>query len=200
MPDTLGPEAMVQALDLLGADLRAAGELEQLLVHGGGCLQLMGLISRETLGLDLVARKEGEHFVPLAQVPEAVARSLARVRRLVPLPPGLLDVTGAAAMPHGLPPGFEGRLGRREFGGLVLFLPDRRDLVFLKLNAAVDRGDPAGKHVADLAALSPTPDELVAGGRWALTHTDAPEFRTFLCQVLRALGVTDPDRKLPAGR
>jgi hypothetical protein len=63
------------------------------------------------------------------------------------------------------------------------------DQVHLKLYAAVDQGP--GKHEADLRALEPTRDELLAAARWTLTHDPSSGYRHVLEQALVALGVSD---------
>ncbi|MGH3112456.1 MAG: hypothetical protein ACRDOP_03210, partial [Gaiellaceae bacterium] len=63
--------------------------------------------------------------------------------------------------------------------------------IHFKLDAMVDQG--AGRHEADLRALDPTPDELVAGARWTRKHDPSEGFRQELVAVLAHLGVTDAD-------
>jgi hypothetical protein len=59
----------------------------------------------------------------------------------------------------------------------------------LKLYAMVDQG--AGKHEADLRALVPTSDELLAAARWSRTHDPSEGFRGQLLDALAYLGVED---------
>lgn len=58
-----------------------------------------------------------------------------------------------------------------------------------KLYAMVDQG--AGKHEADLRALEPAAEELVAAGRWAQTHDPSEGFRAQLRAALSCVGVED---------
>jgi hypothetical protein len=53
----------------------------------------------------------------------------------------------------------------------------------------VDQG--AGRHEADLRALDPTADELLAAARWTRTHDPSDGFRQELIAALAHLGVTD---------
>ena len=53
----------------------------------------------------------------------------------------------------------------------------------------VDQG--AGKHEADLRALDPTRDELLAAARWTRTHDPSDGFREQLVAALAYLGVDD---------
>lgn len=101
-----------------------------------------------------------------------------------PGPTDLLDL--------GLPHGFASRTEREEFGGLVVHLAGRLDLIATKLYAAVDRG-PGSKHVADLRALDADDGELRFGARWARTHDPSDGFATELLQALRHLGVAVDD-------
>jgi hypothetical protein len=90
----------------------------------------------------------------------------------------------------GLPDGFMERLTRREYGAsLTVRYASRIDQIHFKLHATVDRG--GGKHFADLRALEPTPDELVAAARWARTHDPSEGFRIVLLEVLAYFGVND---------
>lgn len=47
------------------------------------------------------------------------------------------------------------------------------------------------KHLADLRALEPTPDELVVAARWARTHDPSEGFLNLLTETLAYLGVED---------
>jgi hypothetical protein len=95
-------------------------------------------------------------------------------------PSSLLDL--------GLPEGFEGRLQRRDYGpALTVWFASRLDQIHLKLYALVDQGP--GRHEADLRALDPTREELIAAARWARGHDPSEGFRSILSQVLAQLGV-----------
>jgi hypothetical protein len=62
---------------------------------------------------------------------------------------------------------------------------DRVDQIHFKLYAAADRG---GYHIEDLHALNPSPDELEAAARWAMTHDVSEGFAMVLKRLLRSLG------------
>lgn len=102
-------------------------------------------------------------------------------------PESLLDL--------GLPDGFLGRLERRDYGGLVAWLADRFDMVCFKLYAAVDQG-PRSRHLQDLRELRPDLDELLAAGRWTMTHDPSPGYRSLLVDTLHRLGVEDAGGRL----
>ena len=72
----------------------------------------------------------------------------------------------------------------------LVHLAGRRDQVFFKFYAAVDRG-PRSKHVADLQQLKPTNEELIAAARWARGHYPSPSFLEMSRQALSHFGVTE---------
>jgi hypothetical protein len=80
----------------------------------------------------------------------------------------------------------------RRYGGLEIVLADRFDQIHFKLYASVDQG-PLSKHFADLKALEPTRDELLAAARWARTHDPSAEFARELAKALEALAIGDAD-------
>jgi len=84
----------------------------------------------------------------------------------------------------GLPPGFEKRIRWLQFGGLSLGIADRRDLIFLKLYAAVDSEGPQSVHYQDLLALRPTKRELAAAAAWVKSQDTSAEFAQLLGKVL----------------
>ena len=95
-------------------------------------------------------------------------------------------------MDLGLPERMLERAHRREWGGLILHIADRRDQIFFKLYAAVDQG-PRSKHFDDLRRLEPTVIELQAAASWARSHDPSEGFREELRRALRDLGLVDGD-------
>ncbi len=133
---------------------------------------LLGLVSRPTRDLDAVA---------------SVGRTLGLSDdRLNPGPTELLR--------FGLPKGFEQRVQRRSYGGLILHVAGRLDQICFKLYAAVDQGA-GSKHAADLRRLDPTQEDLLTAARWSRTHDPSDGYREALAATLGALGVevTDAD-------
>lgn len=126
-------------------------------------------------------------------LPKPLVAARDRVARDFDLPDDWLNSKAAHDMLRlGLPDGFMERLTRREFGpSLVVRYASRVDQIHFKLHATVDRG--GGKHLADLRALDPTPDELVAAARWARTHDPSEGFLGVLTEVLSYFGVDDAD-------
>ena len=102
----------------------------------------------------------------------------------------------AGLLQWGLPEGFLDRLTAREYGEwLTVYFASRFDQIHFKLYALVDQG--AGRHEADLLALSPRPDELHTAARWSRTHDPSDRFARELTAVLRHLGVKDADPGAP---
>ena len=127
-------------LDALSEQLAEAGVSYELVVVGGSGLLALGLVSRPTRDVDVVALREDD-----------------RLRSVDPL--------------------------------LTVWYASRFDQIHFKLYATVDQG--AGKHEADLRAMDPTYDELLAAARWTRTHDPSEGYRLVLGQVLAALGVDD---------
>jgi len=65
------------------------------------------------------------------------------------------------------------------------------DQIHFKLFAMVDQA--GGRHEADLRALHPRNDELIAAARWSITQDPSPGYRMVLMDALSALGVEDAD-------
>lgn len=60
---------------------------------------------------------------------------------------------------------------------------DRRDQIFFKLYAALDRG---GYHEDDLFLLRPTKAEILAASSWVLTQDASEGFRKILISFLKS--------------
>lgn len=52
------------------------------------------------------------------------------------------------------------------------------------------RSERAGRHLADLQALTPSNDELVQAARWSETHDASEGYRAMLVNALKHFGVT----------
>lgn len=73
---------------------------------------------------------------------------------------------------------------------LTIRWASRLDQVHPKLYAAVDQ---AGKHLTDLKALDPCPEELIAAARWARQHDPSEGSLVMLREALVYFGVGDVD-------
>ena len=157
------------ALQALSSALALAkAERETVVIYGGAALLSLGFISRRTKDVDVLA---GVHPVDGLVDPRpfspALKNAVEDVAKALGLPSNWFNAGPADQVMAGLPEGFLSRLQRREYGShLIVFLPDRYDLIHLKLFAGVDQGP--GRHWSDLKALNPTSEELLAAARWVL--------------------------------
>jgi hypothetical protein len=183
-----------QAMELfsaLGEQLAARDEQLDLVVIGGSGLLALGITIRPTRDVDVVAIRSGQALVkPPEPLPPALIAARDHVARDFGLPEDWLNAEPSALLDLGLPDGFVDRLESRAFGpALTVHFASRYDQIHLKLYAMVDQG--AGKHEADLRALAPSRDELVAAARWTRTHDPSEPFREQLIAALAYLGVAD---------
>ncbi len=176
----------------LGEHLERLDAATELVVIGGAALLAVGLTTRATLDIDVVAFRSGGSLVDPRPLPEALVAARDNVARDFHLPAGWLNAGPANLLDFGLPAGFVERLERRDYGqALVVHFASRFDQIHFKLYAMADQT--AAKHETDLAALEPTPDELVAAARWTRTHDPSEGFLEQLVATLSYLGVEDVD-------
>jgi hypothetical protein len=158
------------ALQTVSAVLAQDGaEPETVVICGGAALLSLGFITRRTKDVDVLAGVNPvEGLVDPRPFSPALKRAVEEVAKALGLPSNWFKAGPADQVMAGLPEGFLSRLQRREFGShLNVFLPDRYDLIHLKLFAGVDQGP--GRHWSDLKVLNPTADEMLAAldGCWA---------------------------------
>jgi hypothetical protein len=174
------------ALQAVSAALAHEGaEPETVVICGGAALLSLGFISRRTKDVDVLA---GVHPVDGLVDPRpfspALKNAVEEVAKALGLPPNWFNAGPADQVMAGLPEGFLSRLQRREFGShLIVFLPDRYDLIHLKLFAGVDQGP--GRHWSDLNALNPSRDELLAAARWVLGQDAGEVFHSVVRDAMR---------------
>jgi hypothetical protein len=197
MAQPLDRTGLERALATLGDVLAFRGEAYEIVLVGGGDLVLRGIVSRSTKDADIVGQRlPNGDVVPLRRLPDALARAVVEVASANDLAPDWLNVGPESLLDLGLPAGFEGRLTRRRFGGLTVWLAAPYDLVCLKLNAAVDHWPSRDRHLDDLRALHPSEADLLSSARWARTHDPSPAFLSQLVALLTHLGVEDADARL----
>ena len=168
----------------------------EVVLVGGGNLILCGLITRPTTkDLDILGERAHDLIRPLRPMPEPLRDAVTDVGRAFGLANDWLNVGPDSLLELGLPDRFMERLERRDFGGLVVWLAGRYDMVCFKLYAAVDQG-PRSRHFQDLVELRPNGDDLLGAARWTLTHDPSPGFRSLLIETLHALGVEDAGGQL----
>lgn len=188
-------DVLENALILLGDLLASRQQHFEVVAIGGGSLLLMGLLTRPTRDIDLVAvvHPNGA-YVSAEPLPSPLALASAEVGAALGIGKDWFNSGPTALLMFGLPAGFHERLITRQFNGPTVHLASRRDQICFKLYAAVDQG-PDSKHFADLCSLLPTHEELVFAAQWSLTHDMSPEFAHSLRQALTALGVPDDNRE-----
>ena len=194
--DVIGRDQLEAALSALGELLATRGVRYEPVLVGGGNLILRGLITRPTTkDLDILGERAFDIIRPLRPMPEPLRDAVTDVGRAFGLANDWLNVGPDTLLDLGLPNGFTERLERRDFGGLVVWLAGRYDMVCFKLYAALDQG-PRSRHFQDLLELRPSHNDLLEAARWASTHDPSPGFRSLLVELLRALGVEDADGQL----
>lgn len=188
--DELDQTRTHELLEALGEQLAARGAHAELAVIGGSALLAVGLITRPTRDVDIVALLSGQTLIEPRPLPTELVAARDRVARDFGLPENWLNAAPADLLDFGLPDGFVDRLERRDYGeALTVHFASRFDQIHFKLYAMIDQG--AGKHEADLRALEPTRDELLAAARWTRTHDPSEGFREQLLAALAYLGVED---------
>ncbi|GAB5521221.1 MAG: hypothetical protein RhofKO_34720 [Rhodothermales bacterium] len=183
----MGPTELTDALRAVGELLHAEGTREAIVVVGGASLSLLGLVSRTTQDVDVIARLQqpggdAQVLVHPEPMPPALVRAVQTVARDFGLPADWMNTDVALQWAMGLPPGFTEELVWRRYGGLQVGLAGRQTLIALKLFAAVDDG-PHGVHVQDLVALAPTGDEFSQAAHWVRTQDASPVFQQMVGEV-----------------
>lgn len=177
-------------LDAMGEQLERSRTSYELVVVGGSALLALGLMARPTKDVDVVALHDDTGLLPASPLPAPLAVARDRVARDFQLSPDWLNEGPASLLSFGLPDGFMQRARREDHGpALTVWYASRLDQVHLKFYAAVDQGP--GKHEADLRALEPSAEELVAAALWSRRHDPSPGYRQVLEQALAAFGVRD---------
>jgi len=194
-----GTEDITRALTLLAEYLDFARTPPlALLVVGGSALSMQGSPTRTTRDIDVIALVR-EETIPrtlgkadlfpayLEEAKDKVAVDLGLPRDWInPGPTSLLD--------FGLPQGCLERALRVQYGPrLAVYFIDRFDQIHLKLYAAVDQG--GGRHLTDLLAQQPSPEELQMAARWTITQDPSPGFRERLHSLLMQMGFEDAGPK-----
>ena len=178
-----------EAIRAVGELLAFENEHVAVVVLGGAAMILLGLVSRATKDVDVVALATEEsgtvNLQPPDPIPEALSRAIRRVADDLGLDPSWMNTTAGGQWETGLPPGLVTRLQWRTYGGLKVGLVDRRDLVFFKLYAAADGTGPESVHYQDLIALCPTAEELEAAIEWIATQDTSERFSQIVDEVAR---------------
>lgn len=189
MMNITSAESGDRLLHALSAQLEEIGASYELVVVGGSALLALGLVTRPTQDVDVVALRADERLESISPFPQPLERARDRVARDFQLPTSWLNDGPAGLLRFGLPEGFLSRAERRDYGtGLTVWYASRFDQIHFKLYAAVDQGP--GKHESDLRALSPSGEELVAAARWSRLHDPSAGYLQQLTLALATMGVT----------
>jgi hypothetical protein len=142
--------------------------------------------------VDLLAIVENGQLRSAEPLPDTLRTARDRVARDFELDENWLNAGPTDLLTWGLPNGFTTRVVTWRYGqALAVHFAGRMDQIHFKLFAMVDQA--GGRHEADLRALHPTAEELIAAARWSMTQDPSPGYRMMLIQALSALGVEDAD-------
>lgn len=183
------PSLLRQALSALGELLAADDTGVSIIVVGGASLNMLGLLTRSTNDVDVLAFAEPRDgtsviLTPPEPLPPALVNGIRSVARDLQLPVDWMNTEVARQWRFGMPPDLADDLTWEMFAGLRVGLAGRQTLITLKLFAAVDTGH-ASVHMQDLCALRPSHDELTTAARWVATQDAAPEFPTLIADAIR---------------
>lgn len=191
----LDPGQLTRALTVLGGLLAERGHRYEIVAIGASALMLLGLVTRPTRDVDIVAIVGPEGYAKPRPLPEPLATAVGDVAATLGLSANWLNAGPADLLDFGLPQGFAERVVTRAYASLIVHVAGRFDQICFKLYAAVDQG-PNSRHFADLRQLEPTHAEIVEAARWTRTHDPSEGFRAWLVQALGALGIEDADAKV----
>ncbi len=179
-------------LNALGEQLAAiTDEPIDILVCGGSALNALGLVSRTTKDVDILALVSSKSFDQIVletsdPLPEPLVRAAQKVARDFDLPDSWLNPGPTSALEFGLPAGLLDRAEKRTYGRcLIVRFLSRYDQIHFKLYAAVDQ---RGTHYDDLKILNATEQEIKAAAQWSRTHDVSEGYRDELKKILISLG------------
>lgn len=177
-----------QALSAVGDLLLAKAAPVDVVVVGGATLNLLGIVSRTTHDVDVIAQacRDDAGMLRLAHAepfPEALDEAIRTVARDFGLERDWMNAAVGKQWSQGLPPDIKRDLSWRRYGALSVGLVGRRTLIALKLFAAVDQG-PRSVHMQDLVALAPSDGELERAAAWVETQDGSPLFPQLVRQAM----------------
>lgn len=164
----------------------------ELVVCGGTALNILGLVTRTTRDVDIVAfverSKTGEPILKRESPLLAGLIDAARkVQKDFNLPGDWLNERTISVLTFGWPKDLMERVQTHKYGdNLTIHFLGRYDQIHFKLFAAFD-SDRRSVHLADLLALNPTKEEIEQAAHWVMTRPEAefykPSFKEFLSQI-----------------
>ncbi len=188
------------ALSMLGERLHMKDAPSvRLVVCGGSALIAMGLVSRTTDDVDVVALVDAhQQLISPVPFPEYLKESIRDVSILMNLPEHWLNYgpssDSGGLFQTGLPEGLLTRAHRKDYGShLITYFIDRIDQIHFKVFAAADS---LGIHVDDLILLNPSDREMENAAQWCMTHDPSEGFRKILISMYEQLGYDDVAERL----
>lgn len=168
-------ERLDVVLSALGEQLRALEAQVGIVVIGGSALLALGLVARATKDVDVLALADNGQLRSARPLPGVLREARDRVGRDFGLPEDWLNSGPTDLLQFGLPEGFWLRVTTRQYGdALTVHFSGRVDQIHFKLYAMVDQA--GGRQEADLRALQPTSEELIAAAKWSITHDPSPGY------------------------
>jgi hypothetical protein len=171
----------------------------EIVVCGGAAMNVLGYVQRTTEDVDVIAfvgkNQHGkQHLVKAKPIKKELLKAAQRVADDFNLKDNWFNSAASSVMDFGLPVGLLERTETRTYNkNLIIHFLTRYDQIHFKLYAAVDRG---GKHVDDLLALKPTPEELEKAAHWSMTHDTSDGYKKVLKSFLTQLGYANVADKL----
>ncbi|NOQ23460.1 MAG: hypothetical protein GQ565_12545 [Candidatus Aegiribacteria sp.] len=188
------------ALSMLGGRLRLKDTPSiRLVVCGGSALIAMGLVSRITDDVDIVALVDAhQQLISPVPFPGYLEESIKEVAILLNLHEHWLNYAPSSdsggLFQTGLPEGLLARAHRKDYGShLTAYFIDRIDQIHFKVYASADS---LGVHVDDLILLDPSHQEMENAARWCMTHDPSEGFRMILISMYEQLGYSDVAERL----
>jgi hypothetical protein len=188
------------ALNMLGERLRLKDTPSvRLVACGGSALIAMGLVSRTTDDVDVVALVDAhQQLISPVPFPEYLEESIREVAILMNLSGDWMNYgpsrDSGGLFQNGLPEGLLARAHRKDYGShLITYFIDRIDQIHFKVFASADR---LGVHIDDLVSLNPSNQEMENAARWCMTHDPSEGFRMILISMYEQLGYSDVAERL----
>lgn len=166
------------------------GSQIKLVVCGGTALAALGLFNRTTKDTDVLGIAEetssGVKINKIDRFPDWLEKAALKIARDFGLPDNWLNLGPASQLLSGLPEGFVTRLIKRDYGEyLKIYFISRKDQIYFKLYASIDRND---YHIDDLFTLKPDEREMEEAAHWVLGQDVSKEFRLMLKDFLQRNG------------
>ena len=188
----ISEQNLLKTLSMLEEVYRASNPNDpalHLVVCGGSALLARELVLRTTKDVDVLAQLRDGKLQEAAPLPDSLVEAAQSVAKELGLPNDWLNTGPADLFRMGLPQGLQADLLPVAIGPkLSVHFIGRKDQIFFKLYASVDRG---GYHMEDLLALHPSEEELLAAAQWSMTHDVSEGFATMMRSLLKHLGFAD---------